>query len=166
MSDACGSMVTTVAKRSYASGTSSVPLLGETIDANLRRAVERFGSRDAVVDVAAGRRLTYTELDAVVDEVARGLFARGVQRGDRVGIWAPNCIPWFLVQYATARIGAILVNINPAYRTHELEYVLRQAGISTLISAVSFKTSEYRSMIDEVRGNLPALADVVYLADP
>src|SRR6185312_9506007 len=99
-------MVTTVTSRSYASGTSSVPLLGETIDANLRRAVAQFGARDAAVE-----------------EVARGLFARGVQRGDRVGVWAPNCIPWFLVQYATARIGAILVNINPAYRTHELEYV-------------------------------------------
>ena len=155
-----------VTPRSYASGTSSVPLLGETIDANLRRAVARFGARDAVVDVSAGQRLTYAELDAAVDEVARGLFARGVQRGDRVGIWAPNCIPWFLIQYATARIGAILVNINPAYRTHELEYVLRQAGISTLVSAISFKTSEYRQMIEQVRPELTNLADVVYLDDP
>ena len=89
-----------------------------------------------------------------------------MQRGDRVGIWAPNCIPWFLVQYATARIGAILVNINPAYRTHELEYVLKQAGIATLVSAVSFKTSEYRQMIEEVRGKLPDLQDVVYIDDP
>jgi fatty-acyl-CoA synthase len=159
-------MLTPVAPRSYASGTSSVPLLGETIDANLRRAVDRFGTRDAVVDVSAGRRLTYTDLDAAVDEVARGLFARGLQRGDRVGIWAPNCVPWFLVQYATARIGAVLVNINPAYRTHELEYVLRQAGVSTLISATSFRTSEYRQMIEQVRPNLPELTDVVYLDDP
>jgi fatty-acyl-CoA synthase len=153
------------APRSYASGTSTVALLGETIDANLRRAVAAFGSRDAVVDVPSGRRLTYAELDAAVEEVARGLMARGVARGDRVGIWAPNCIEWFLVQYATARIGAILVNINPAYRTHELDYVLRQAGIATLISAVSFKTSEYRQMIDEVRGGLPELHDVIYLQD-
>ncbi|HEY2297121.1 MAG TPA: AMP-binding protein [Jatrophihabitans sp.] len=159
-------MLTPVAARSYASGTSSVPLLGETIDANLRHAVDRFGTRDAVVDVLAGRRLTYAELDAAVDEVARGLLARSVQRGDRVGIWAPNCVPWFLVQYATARIGAILVNINPAYRTHELEYVLRQAGISTLFSAISFKTSEYRQMIEQIRPNLPELTDVVYLDDP
>ena len=160
-------MVTSpVVPRSYASGLADQPLLGETIDANLRRAVDRFGDRDAVVDVSTGRRLTYAELDSAVDELARGLLARGVARGDRVGIWAPNCIPWFLVQYATARIGAILVNINPSYRTHELEYVLGQAGISTLISAISFKTSEYRQMVDEVRGKLPDLADVIYLDDP
>jgi fatty-acyl-CoA synthase len=151
---------------SYASGTADKPLLGETIDANLRRAVAAHPDREAVVDVPAGDRLTYRELDGAVERVARGLLARGVQRGERVGIWAPNCLPWFLVQYATARIGAILVNINPAYRTHELAFVLEQAGISTLISAVSFKTSEYRRMIDEVRGTLPALTDVVYLADP
>src|SRR4051794_9901215 len=148
---------------SYASGTSTKPLLGETIDANLRRAVERFGDREAVVDVAAGRRLTYRELDAEVERVARGLLARGVEKGDRVGIWAPNRIEWFLVQYATARIGVILVNINPAYRTHELAYVLGQAGISMLVSARSFRTSEYHSMIDEVRGDLAGLRDVVYL---
>jgi fatty-acyl-CoA synthase len=141
-------------------------LLGETIDANLRRTVAAFPDRDAVVDVATGQRLTYAGLHDAVDEVARGLMARGVGRGDRVGIWAPNCIPWFLVQYATARIGAILVNINPAYRTHELDYVLRQAGIGTLISAVAFRTSDYRRMIDEVRGGLPELRDVVYLDDP
>jgi fatty-acyl-CoA synthase len=151
---------------SYSSGTSAVPLLGETIDANLRRAVASYGDRDAVVDVSTGVRLTYRELDAAVDELAHGLLARGIARGDRVGIWAPNCIPWFLTQYATARIGAILVNINPAYRTHELKYVLHQAGIGTLVSAVRFKTSEYRQMVDEVRGELPALADVVYLDDP
>jgi fatty-acyl-CoA synthase len=160
-------MLTRAADRlSYASGTSDKPLLGETIDANLRRSAARFGARDAIVDVATGTRLTYAELDAAIDAVARGLMARGVERGDRVGIWAPNCVPWFLVQYATARIGAILVNINPAYRTHELDYVLRQAGISRLISAISFKTSRYRDMIDEVRGGLPDLVDVVYLDDP
>jgi fatty-acyl-CoA synthase len=151
---------------SYSSGTSAVPLLGETIDANLRRAVASYGDRDAVVDVSTGVRLTYRELDAAVDELAHGLLARGIARGDRVGIWAPNCIPWFLTQYATARIGAILVNINPAYRTHELKYVLHQAGIGTLVSAVRFKTSEYRQMVDEVRGELPALANVAYLDDP
>jgi fatty-acyl-CoA synthase len=150
---------------SYSSGVSDTPLLGETIDANLRRIVARFGDREALVDVAAGRRFTYAELDAAVDELARALFARGVQRGDRVGIWAPNVAEWFLVQYATARIGAILVNINPAYRTHELKYVLGQAGISTLVSAVSFKTSDYRGMIDEVRGGLPDLSDVIYIGD-
>jgi fatty-acyl-CoA synthase len=154
------------AAHSYSSGTSDAPLLGETIDANLRRAVAEFGAREAVVDASTGRRLTYCELDAAVDEVARGLLARKVQRGDRVGIWAPNCVEWFLTQYATARIGAILVNINPAYRTHELEYVVRQSGVATLVSAVSFKTSKYREMIDEVRGRLPDLADVIYIDDP
>jgi len=151
---------------SYVSGTSDQPLLGETIDANLRRAVARFGDREAVIDMAAGRRLSYREVDAALDGVARGLLARGVAAGDRVGIWAPNCLEWFLVQYATARIGAILVNINPSYRTHELEYVLRQADIGTLVAAVAFKTSDYRGMIDEVRGELPGLREVVYIGDP
>jgi fatty-acyl-CoA synthase len=152
-------------RTSYASGTSTKPLLGETIDANLRKAVARFGDREAVVDVAAGRRLTYRELDAEVERVARGLVARRVEKGDRVGIWAPNCVEWFLVQYATARIGAILVNINPAYRTHEVGYVLRQAGISTLVSAPSFRTSDYRAMIEEVRPGLPGLRSVVLLGE-
>jgi fatty-acyl-CoA synthase len=153
-------------RTSYASGTSTKPLLGETIDANLRTAVARFGEREAVVDVAAAQRLTYAELDAEVERVARGLVALGVEKGDRAGIWAPNCVEWFLVQYATARIGAILVNINPAYRTHEVAYVLRQAGVRTLVSAPAFRTSDYRAMIDEVRPDLPALRDVVYLGEP
>jgi len=151
---------------SYVSGTSAAPLLGETIDANLCRAVARFGAREALVDVATGRRLSYRELDEAVDEVARGLLARGIATGDRVGIWAPNCVEWFLVQYATARVGAILVNINPSYRTHELEYVLRQAEIGTLVAPVAFKTSDYRGMVEEVRDRLPDLRDVVYLDDP
>jgi fatty-acyl-CoA synthase len=151
---------------SYASGTSSTPLLGQTIDANLRTTVARFGDREALVDVAPGRRYTYRELDAAVDELARGLVARGIKVGDRVGIWAPNCAEWFVTQYATARIGAILVNINPAYRTHELEFVLRQAGIGTLISAVAFKTSDYRAMVEQVRSKLPDLRDVVFIGEP
>ncbi|PZS12561.1 MAG: AMP-binding protein [Pseudonocardiales bacterium] len=151
---------------SYVSGTSDTPLLGETIDANLRRAVARFGDREAVVEVATSRRMTYLEVDAAIDGVARGLLARGIAAGDRVGIWAPNGLDWFLVQYATARIGAILVNINPSYRTHELEFVLRQAGIGTLVAAVAFKTSDYRGMVEQVRDRLPALQEVVYLDDP
>src|SRR3954471_24862862 len=98
-------MTAAITLRSYASGIADTPLLGETIDANLRRIVATFGDREALVDVASGRRLTYTELDAAVDRVAGGLVARGVRRADRVGIWAPNCPEWFLVQYATARIG-------------------------------------------------------------
>ena len=88
---------------------------------------------------------------AEVDRLARGLLGAGVGKGDRVGIWAPNCAEWVLVQYATAKIGAILVNINPAYRTHELEYVLNQSGVAVLVAAPSFKTSDYVAMIDEVR---------------
>ena len=149
----------------YASGTAGKPLLGETIDANLRKALARFPDREVLVDVAAGRRFTYREVDAAVDELAGALLARGIAKGERVGIWAPNCAEWFLVQYATARIGAILVNINPAYRTHELEYVLRQAAIGTLIAAPSFKTSDYRAMIAEVRPGLDTLRDVVFIGD-
>jgi fatty-acyl-CoA synthase len=151
---------------SYASGTSDRPLLGETIDASLRRAVARYGDREVLVDRTSGRRLTYREADAEIDAVARGLLARGVAAGDRVGIWSPNCVEWFLVQYATARIGAILVNINPAYRTHEVEYVLRQAGISTLVSAVRSRTSDYRGMVEQSRPALPALQDVIYIGEP
>jgi fatty-acyl-CoA synthase len=151
---------------SYVSGPSSAALLGETIDANLRRVAAAHPDREAVVDVATGRRLTYTQLDDAVDALARGLLAGGVAVGDRVGIWAPNCVEWTLTQYATARVGAILVNINPAYRTHELEYVLGQSGVSTLVSAVAFKTSDYRAMVEQVRPGLADLRHVVYLDDP
>src|SRR3954464_2520852 len=129
--------------RSYASGISDVPLLGETIGENLERTVARFGDRQALVDVAAGARWTYAEFDAAVNRVANGLVHRGIVKGDRVGIWAPNCAEWVIVQYATAKIGAILVNINPAYRTHELKFVVQQSGLSLLISAVRFKASDY-----------------------
>jgi fatty-acyl-CoA synthase len=151
---------------SYASGTSQVPLLGDTIGGNFDLTVARFGDRDALVDRAVGRRWTYRELSDDVTAVALGLATRGVAKGDRVGIWAPNRGEWTLVQYATAKLGAILVNINPAYRVHELEYVLNQAGISTLVSAREFKTSHYADMIGEVRPNCPALRDVVLLDSP
>ncbi|GAA3026909.1 AMP-binding protein [Actinokineospora globicatena] len=144
---------------SYSSGTSTAPLLGDTIGENLDRTVAAYGDRDALVDRATGRRWTYRELSAEVDAVAQGLLALGVGKGDRVGIWAPNCAEWVFVQYATAKIGAILVNINPAYRVHELKYVLDQAGVRTLISAPSFKTSDYAAMIAEVN---PA-CDVVFI---
>ncbi|GGS15696.1 AMP-binding protein [Actinokineospora fastidiosa] len=148
---------------SYASGTSDVPLLGDTIPANLIATAARFPDRDALVEFATGRRWTYAEFAADVDRVAHGLLARGVGKGDRVGVWAPNCAEWTLVQYATARVGAILVNINPAYRVSELKYVLNQAGVRMLVAAESFKTSDYRGMIDEVRPQCPALRDVVLI---
>jgi fatty-acyl-CoA synthase len=151
---------------SYTHGASAQPLLGETIGDNLRRIAGQYPGSDALVDVPTGRRWTYAELDADTDSVASGLLALGVEKGDRVGIWAPNCAEWVLLQYATAKIGAILVNINPAYRSHELGYVLRQAGITLLVSAESFKTSNYRAMIDDVLGGLPELAQVIYLGTP
>jgi fatty-acyl-CoA synthase len=146
---------------SYASGVADLPLLGETIGANLERTVARFGDREALVDVAAGRRWTYAQLDADVNRLARGLLARGIAKGDRVGIWAPNCAAWVITQYATAKIGAILVNVNPAYRTHELQYVVRQSGMKMLISAVSFKSSDYREMVSSI-----GFENVVYLDEP
>jgi len=151
---------------SYASGTSTVPLLGETIGDNLRRTVSRFGDREALVDRGSGRRFTYTELLDAVEALAGGLVGAGVRKGDRVGIWAPNRWEWVILQYATADMGAILVNINPAYRTHELEYVLNQAGISMLVAAPAFKTSDYRAMVGEVRDRCPQLRSVVFLGDP
>ncbi|MCN9244697.1 AMP-binding protein [Streptomyces sp. RY43-2] len=151
---------------SYAHGTSTTPLLGDTIGANLGRAVAAYPDRDALVDVASGRRWTYAEFGAAVDEVARGLLAKGVRTGDRVGIWAVNCPEWVLIQYATARIGAIMVNINPAYRAHELAYVLKQSGISLLVASLSHKTSDYRALVDQVRGGCPELRDVAYIGDP
>jgi fatty-acyl-CoA synthase len=154
------------AELSYSHGASQETLLGETIGGNLRRVAAAHASSEALVDVPSGRRWTYAQLDADTDEVARGLIAAGVAKGDRVGIWAPNCAEWVLLQYGTAKMGAILVNINPAYRSHELGYVLRQAGISLLVSAESFRTSDYRAMIEEVRGELPALERVVYIGTP
>ncbi|TDQ04540.1 AMP-binding protein [Labedaea rhizosphaerae] len=148
---------------SYASGTSDVPLLGDTIGDNFDRTVAAFGDREALADCATGKRWTYTELAVDVDAVAFGLLGLGVGKGDRVGIWSPNCAEWTLVQYATAKIGAILVNINPSYRVHELKFVLNQAGIRTLVAAPSFKTSDYAGMIEEVRPECPALEDVILM---
>ncbi|MFJ2472122.1 AMP-binding protein [Streptomyces sp. NPDC087659] len=150
---------------SYTHGTGTVPLLGDTIGRSLARVIEAHPEREALVDVPSGRRWTYAELGADVDELARALLARGVAKGDRVGIWAVNCPEWVLVQYATARIGAIMVNINPAYRAHEVEYVLNQSGISLLVASLSHKSSDYRAIVDEVRGNCPDLRSVHYIGD-
>jgi fatty-acyl-CoA synthase len=152
--------------RSYASGVAGKPLIGETIGENLERAVARFGDREALVARHQDVRLTYAELDEQVNALARGLLGAGLVKGDRVGIWAPNCAEWALVQFATAKAGIILVNVNPAYRTTELEYALRQSGCRMLIAARAFKTSDYAAMIDEVRGDLPELEQVVLLGSP
>ncbi len=148
---------------SYAQGLGELPLLGRTIGEDLERTVVRFREREALVSVHQGIRMTYAELDEAVNQVACGLLAAGIEQGDRVGIWAPNCAEWVLVQYATAKVGAVLVNVNPAYRTHELAYALRQSGVRLLVSAPAYKTSDYVAMVEEVRGELPALDRVVFL---
>ncbi|MGA4542635.1 AMP-binding protein [Uniformispora flossi] len=151
---------------SYAKGPTDAPLLDETIGAAFDRTVAAYGDRPALVDRAAGSRYTYREMADAVDAVALGLLEAGVTRGDRVGIWSPNRAEWTLTQFATAKIGAVLVTVNPAYRTHELAYVLRQAGIKLLVSAPAFKTSDYRAMVAEVRGDAAALERVVFLDSP
>jgi fatty-acyl-CoA synthase len=148
---------------SYAHGQSTRPLIGQTIGGNLRATTSQFGDRDALVVPYQHVRLTYSELDARVDDLARGLLAIGVERRDRIGIWSPNSAEWVLVQYATARIGAVLVNLNPAYRTHEIEYALRQSECRLLLAATTYKSSNYVAMVEEVRPNLPLLELVVFL---
>ena len=148
---------------SYASGVADVSLLGDTIGDNFDRTVAADPQHEALVEVTTGRRWTYQQLRSEVDALALGLIDANVVKGDRVGIWAPNMAEWTMLQYATAKIGAILVNVNPAYRTHELEYVLKQAGISLLVSARKFKTSDYTAMIDTVRANCPELRSVVFI---
>ena len=151
---------------SYSHGASAIALLGETIGENLGRMAAAYPDAEVLVDVPTGRRWTYSAFDAETDTLARGLIAAGLQAGDRVGIWAPNCAEWVQLQYATAKAGVILVNINPAYRSHELGYALRHSGARTLFSAERFKTSDYRAMIDEVRPDLADLEDVIYLGTP
>ncbi len=163
MSSAPASQPSAPVGRSYASGTFEVPLLGDTIGDNFDRTVARFPGRDALVEVATGRRWSYRELAAEVDRLALGLLEAGIAKGDRVGIWAPNRAEWTLTQYATAKIGAILVNINPAYGSRELEYVLGQSGIRMLVAARAFKKSDYAGMIAEVRPRCRALEHVVLL---
>ena len=153
----------TATQLSYSHGTSSTPLLGETIGDNLRRIAGQFGDSEVVVDVPSGRRWTYRQFDADTDALARGLLAAGIKARDRVGIWSPNCAEWVLLQFATAKVGAILVNINPAYRSHELEFVLRQSGVRLLVSAESFKTSDYRAIVGEVGDSLDSLERVIFL---
>ena len=151
---------------SYASGAAAQPLLGETIGANFERTVARFGDRDALVSVHQNLRFTYTQLNDEVNRVACGLLAMGLGRGDRVGIWSPTSAEWTLTQYATAKLGIILVNINPAYRSHELAYVLNQSGCVALIAATSFKTSDYVAMVDAVRPDTPQLVHTVFIGSP
>jgi len=148
---------------SYLHGTSLTPLLGETIGANLRRTVERFGDREALVVRSQGYRATYRELWDQTTTLARALLASGVQPRDRVGIWSPNRFEWVITQFATARIGAILVNINPAYKTSELQYALTQSGVSLLIHAAGFRSSDYSAMVREVCSHCPELRETIVI---
>ncbi len=150
---------------SYEHGASDVPLLGDTIGERLRATVERFGDREALVVRHQGYRATYRELWEESGRAARGLLARGVEQGDRVGIWAPNRAEWVVSQYATARVGAILVNVNPAYKRSELEYALTRSGIGLLLLARGFREADYVGMLDDVRGRCPALREALVLED-
>jgi fatty-acyl-CoA synthase len=155
------------AELSYRHGASEEPLLGDTIGANLAATAARVGDAEALVEVWTARRWSYSELEAWARQVARGLLGAGLAPGDRVGIWSPNCAEWLAVQYGTALAGLVLVNLNPAYRTTELAYALRQSGARLLVSATTFKTSDYRGMVEAVRaeGGAPALEDVVWLGE-
>jgi fatty-acyl-CoA synthase len=152
-----------VAELSYVHGASVIPLLGETIGANLCRTADRVPDNEALVVRHQNYRATYRQLWDQVGRAARGLMARGVRKGDRVGIWAPNRYEWVVIQYATARIGAILVNINPAYKTTELEYALTQSEVSFLALARGFRQSDYVDMLAQVRGRCPALQQSLVL---
>ena len=146
----------------YTYGASNISLIGETIDQNLRKTVEKYPNKEALISVHQNYRVTYAEFYAQVTAVAKGLIALGVKQGDRVGIWSPNCYEWTLLQYATAKIGAIMVNINPAYRTSELIYVINQSGISYIFAAPQFKSSNYKKMIDDAREFTETLRKEVY----
>jgi len=150
---------------SYAHGTSTVPLLGDTIGEAFRRTALAFPEREALVVRSQRYRATYRALWDAADQVARGLLAFDVRRGDRVGVWSPNRFEWVVLQYATARIGAILVNINPAYKSSELAYVLNQAGVSVLAMSRGFRHNDYVAMLGEVRGSCPSVRDAIVFED-
>src|SRR6187200_2506329 len=148
---------------SSAIGETTPALIEETIGANFESTVASYGENEALVEFASGRRWTYAELDRDVNALARGLIGAGIAKGDRVGVWSPNCAEWTIAQYATAKVGAILVNVNPAYRTHEFSYAANQSGLRMLISAESFKTSNYRAMIEGTAAQTPGLERVVHI---
>ncbi len=152
---------------SYVHGSSNVPLLGETIGVHFDRAAATWPHRDALIVREQGLRWTWAELQAEVDAFAAGLLALGLDPGDRIGIWSPNNAQWVVTQLATAKAGLILVNINPAYRTHELEYALNKVGCRALVTATSFKSSDYLAMLAELGhgpgGRLPLLETVIQI---
>ena len=147
---------------SYVHGDSSIPLLGETIGENLKKTVEKFPKNDALICSHQNYRATYEEFYEQTSQVAKAILHLGAKPGDRVGIWSPNRYEWVLLQYATARIGVILVNINPAYRTSELIFVLNQSQIKYMFASLSFKTSNYKKMVDDAREFTSTLVDEVF----
>ena len=151
---------------SHRRGAAVPPLPDATVSADLARTARAFPDHDALVELGTGRRWTYAEFDAAVDELGRGLLAAGVEAGDRVGIWSPNCAEWVVTQYAAARAGAILVNLNPAYRQHEIAYALQQSGTKLLISATRVKSSDYVALVQAVRDDCPELERVVFIGTP
>ncbi|QCX53529.1 AMP-binding protein [Elizabethkingia sp. JS20170427COW] len=150
---------------SYVNGVSTQALLGETIGENLRRTVEKFHDKKALVSVHQNYRANYQEFFDQTSILAKALLAHGIRKGERVGIWSPNCYEWTLLQYATARIGIILVNLNPAYRAHEVSYAINQSEISMVVSAVSYKTSNYKHMLNLVKEDCPSLKSIIYLGE-
>ncbi len=148
---------------SISAGPTDVPLLHETIGSNLAATVSKHADREALVVCHQDIRWTYQQLWDEVDLLARALSAKGFVKGDRIGIWSPNCAEWILTQFATARLGVILVNMNPAYRTHEVSYALNHSGCKGLIAATDFKTSDYVAMVAEVRPDLPGLTEVIFI---
>ncbi|ADG79901.1 AMP-dependent synthetase and ligase OS=Tsukamurella paurometabola (strain ATCC 8368 / DSM /CCUG 35730 / CIP 100753 / JCM 10117 / KCTC 9821 / NBRC 16120/ NCIMB 702349 / NCTC 13040) OX=521096 GN=Tpau_3316 PE=3 SV=1 [Tsukamurella paurometabola] len=146
---------------SYDCGDADPALLTLTIGAQLELTTDRYGDRTALVDVPSGRRWTYDELLAAARSFAAGLVRKGIRRGDRVGVWAPNTPEWVIVQFGTALAGVILVNLNPSYRQRELEYALNQSGIVAVFTMTAFKTSEYAAMLEAARPEAPDLRDVV-----
>ena len=161
---------------SYVHGTGTTPLLGHTIGESLNRAAAQFGDRDALVSCHQDVRYTYEQLLDEVNRAARALLGLGVERGDRVGMWGPNSAEWLITQFAAAKTGAILVNINPAYRLRELEYALRQSGIKVLVASRGFRKTDYVAMLTALVPELnaqrlasiqserfPALRHVIYL---
>jgi fatty-acyl-CoA synthase len=150
---------------SYACGEAVAGLLGETIGDNLAATARRVPDRQALVDLVSGQRWTYAQFDAAVDEVAQALLASGLARGDRIAIWAPNCAQWLLLQYGSARVGAILVCVNPSYRAHELAYVLRQSETSMLFCFGENRGTSYRGMVEAVAPDIGTLLGTVFMDD-
>ncbi|MCJ7758392.1 MAG: AMP-binding protein, partial [Gillisia sp.] len=141
-------------KLSYISGTSNKPLIGQTIGVFFDHIVEKYPDNLAVISRHQNIRWTYEKLQIEVNRCAKGFRAINIEKGDRVGIWANNCVEWLIVQIASAKLGAILVNINPGYRTNELEYSLNHTQIKALVIADKFKTSDYAEMIYELAPEL------------